>query len=259
MKINEYYQETANIWLNGSIAALFPAVFIIGGNLSFIQNKEIMLLTIPFFVYSFFSFQIYLFKKRQSISIGRNIVKSKRGYHSIFDASHLLIMYLNIQASRLMLFFPDGFQAGFIKRCRKKELGIFSKVYALYNSDNRIISYYRIKKKRHLKIEVFSINMEYLGCYEKKRIDWLRYKKELLNASGRFIGSVEGSKMFMDEQVIDKSKLQIGRLRRGWMPLEWSSRFPEANTPVLTFAGGISKKDKLLRISFLIHEFFIER
>jgi hypothetical protein len=63
----------------------------------------------------------------------------------------------------------------------------------------------------------------------------------------------------MDEKVLDPSRQQVGRLRRGWMPLEWSNRFPESNTPVLSFSEGFSEKDKLLRMAFLINEFFIER
>ena len=52
MKINEYYRDTANLNLNGSIAALIPAIIIVAGNLFFIKNNEIMILMIPFLIYS---------------------------------------------------------------------------------------------------------------------------------------------------------------------------------------------------------------
>jgi hypothetical protein len=87
----------------------------------------------------------------------------------------------------------------------------------------------------------------------------LKSKKELLDETGRFIGAVEGSPFFMDEHVVDTSKKTVGHLRRGWMPLEWSKFFPEPNTPVLTFSESLTNKDKLLRMSFLINEYFIER
>jgi hypothetical protein len=80
-----------------------------------------------------------------------------------------------------------------------------------------------------------------------------------LDESGESIGSVEGSRYFMDERVLSKTRQQVGQLRRGWMPVEWEGRFPESNTPVLSLAENLSEKDKLLRMSFLINEFFIER
>jgi hypothetical protein len=43
------------------------------------------------------------------------------------------------------------------------------------------------------------------------------------------------------------------------MPVEWSSVFPEPNTPVLSLSENLTEKDKLLRMSFLINEYFIDR
>lgn len=60
MKINEYYRDTAHMHLNGSIASLVPTIMIVIGNLSVFKNNDIMLLAIPFLIYSFISFQIYL-------------------------------------------------------------------------------------------------------------------------------------------------------------------------------------------------------
>lgn len=73
------------------------------------------------------------------------------------------------------------------------------------------------------------------------------------------MGAVEGSSIFMDEKVFTQENRPIGRLRRGWMPLEWSELFPEPNTPVLSFTEVMSEKDKLLRMSFIVNEYFIER
>ncbi|MDQ0197701.1 hypothetical protein [Neobacillus ginsengisoli] len=261
MKINEYYRDTANISLNGSIAALVPTILIIGGNISFFQKKEIMLLSIPFLVYSLLGFQIYLFRLNQSISIGKNIKKTKSLYQSIFNAKQLLVVYLNTQNPRLLLYFPDGHQAGEIKKYREKGFKIFgfTKTFALYNFHDQVIGFFKVKGKKHLKIEIYDRDNVYLGCYEKKKVAWRKQKKEWLDASGRYIGAVEGSTFFMDEHLLDNSNRQVGRLRRGWMPLEWSPIFPEPNTPVLSFWEGLSEVDKLVRMSFLINEYFIER
>lgn len=258
MKIHEFYRGTANINLNGSIAVLVPAIVIAVGNLYYFQNNQIMLLTIPFVVYSFISFQIYLFRMEQSISIGRNMSHAESHYQNIFEARHLVVVLMNHQEPSLHLFFPDGYQAGMIKKYRQKGFHLFKKpkIYALYNSLNQAIGYFNIK---HLTIEVYDQNKRYIGCFEKEKVSWLKKKKEIIDESGRYIGSVEGSTTYMDERVLNQSQQQVGRLRRGWMPVEWSGRFPEPNTPILSLSETLTERDKLLRMSFLINEYFIER
>jgi hypothetical protein len=101
--------------------------------------------------------------------------------------------------------------------------------------------------------------MNFVGCYEKEKLSWLKSKIEMMDENGHFIGVVEGSAYYMDERVYNQSSQQVGRLRRGWMPVEWSSVFPEPNTPVLSLSENLTEKDKLLRMSFLINEYFIDR
>jgi hypothetical protein len=261
MKINEYYRDTANLNLNGSIAALVPAIVIVAGNLSIINNKEIMLLTIPFLIYSLICFQFSLFRKRQSLSIDRNMAKTKHTRQSFFEARHLIVFYLNTNSSRVLLYFPDGYLAGMIKRFHGKGVKkvSLSRIYAFYNIDDEVIGYFKVSGRRLIKIEVFDENRHYLGRFEKRTSAWRTGKKELLDSNGRSIGTVAGSSAFMDEQVINNNNHQEGRLRRGWMPIEWIPLFPDPNTPVLSFNGGLSEKEKLLRMSFLINEYFIER
>jgi uncharacterized protein with PQ loop repeat len=261
MKINEYYRDTANLHLNGSITALIPVIIIVAGNLSIFKTKEIMLLTIPFLIYSIISFQCYLFRRQQSISIDRSMRKSEGGRISLFEARHLLVLYLNTNSSKLLFYFPNGHLAGMIKRYRGKGIKklSLSKIYALYNMDHHAIGYYKVSGKKMIKIEVFNDRRQYLGSFEKRKHNWRTSKKELLDSKGRFIGSVEGAVAFMDERLINHHHDQEVRLRRGWMPIDWSPLFPEPNTPVLTLRETLSEQDKLLRLSFLINEYFIER
>jgi hypothetical protein len=261
MKIDEYYRDTANLNLNGSIVALFPTILIVGGNILLFQHKGIMLFTIPFLVYSLISFQLYLFKMRKSISISRNMPLFKSCHQSIFDVKNLLVVYLNTKSLRLLLYFPNGNQAGEIKKYSEKKrfLGGVSNTYALYDFQNQIIGFFYVTEKKTVKIEVYDEKKVYLGCYEKRKINWRKSKKELVDAKGRFLGAVEGSALYMDEHIFDPSNQHVGRLRRGWMPLEWSRLFPEPNTPVLSFKDGMSEKDKLLSLSLLINEYFIQR
>lgn len=260
MKINEYYRNAAKINLNGSIAALFPAIIIVAANLVLFKKQEVMLWTIPFLLYSIFGFQLYLYKIKQSFFISRNVVKrmEKSRYDSLFAAKELLVFFEKTLSPQVMFYFPDGNLAGSIRRYRKGR-NYFKKIFLLYNSQEDVMGFFQVKGKQKKIIEVYDQENSYLGCFEKRRLDFRKCKKELLDASGRYIGFVEGSAAFMDEKVFNQENREISRLRRGWMPLEWSLLFPEPNTPVLSFMGGLSEKDKLLRMSFLINEFFIER
>ncbi|MFF2450616.1 hypothetical protein ACFVSW_26590 [Neobacillus sp. NPDC058068] len=263
MKINEYYNDSANISLNGSIAALVPAVIIVFGNLSLYKSHEIMLLTIPFLTYSFICFQFYLFRMKQSILITRNMVHARHNSvnASLFAAQHLLVCYLNTHSPSLLFYFTNGDLAGRIKRYRRKGLSRLrpSKMYALYTPQDEAIGFFEVKGKSLIKIGAFDQEKRYLGCFEKKKHKWRKNQKLLLDATGKSIGAVEGSSVFMDEKLIQSGNQPVLRLRRGWMPVEWSVYFPEANTPVLSFSGTLSDREKLVRMSFLINEYFIER
>lgn len=263
MKIDEYYRDLSRIHLNGSLAALFPPLGLAIGNFSIFQSKEIMLLMIPFLIYSFVNFHIYLLRIKQSFVLRKNLLGSKNMYQSIFDAQHLLIFYYNTPSPQMIIYFPNGYLAGIIKKYRERGQGLikYPKKFALYTIENMVIGYYKVKgNNQKKKIEVYDHQNQYVGCFEITKLALLRKdKKELEDAKGRFVGSVDSASMYMDEQICDTRNKEIGRLRRGWMPLEWSRHFPEANTPVLSFVDGVSEKDKLLRLSILIHEFFIER
>ncbi|MDP4083601.1 MAG: hypothetical protein Q8934_03190 [Bacillota bacterium] len=261
MKIYDYYRDTAKARLNGSIAALVPAIIIVSGNLSFFQNNEIMLGTIPFLVYSLLSFQIYLFRHNQAILIGKNMSLSHRRVQTLFDAKHLLVVYLNVLSPKVMLFFTDGHLAGEIKKSKNRVRFLkLERCFTLTNSQKKVIATFKIEGRKKVKIQVFSEENKYLGCLERqKKLILQKDRKELLDSTGRYVGTIQGSSFYMDEQIYNKEDKRVGRLRRGWMPLEWESLFPEPNTPVLSFSEGLNEEDKLVGLSLLINEYFIER
>jgi hypothetical protein len=259
MKIDDYYRNVARINLNGSLLALVPAILIVGGDFLFLKNNHFMIFVIPFLLYSMINFQLYIRKTKQTIMIEKNLPETTQGCHTIFTSEHFLLFFYNTLSPGLLLFFPDGFMAGAIKKYREKGRR-FSKTYALYDFNNELLCFFIVNGKQQGKIEVYDRERKYLGCLEKSSQSLVKKgRRELLNREGRFVATVEGSPFYMDEQVTDAKNLQIGRLQRGWMPVEWSSYVPDPNTPVLSFSKGLSEKDKLLQLSFLIEEFFIKR
>jgi hypothetical protein len=254
MNISIYYRETAAISLNGSIAALVPAGLIIVGNLLIFDSRQIMFLTIPFFMLSFVCFHFYLFRMRQSFSTERNIVMRQEYIgNSLFDAPHLLVFYHSTQSPELHFFFPNGHNAGKIERRHKKGISLLwdGKAYGLCNQHGQEVGFFKVKGKT---VEVYDRKNEYLGCFGKGK-----NCKQLFDSEGKSICYIEGSNLFMDEKVLNNDHKQAARLRRGWMRVQWLDLFPNPNTPVLSFSASISDQDKLLIMSFLFHEFFIER
>jgi hypothetical protein len=261
MKIDDVYRNVARINLNGSILALIPAIFIVGGNFVFLQNNQIMLLVIPFLIYSIINFQLYIRKMKQALIISKNLPESHLPYPTIFSSEQYLLYFFNTLSPRLLIFFPNGTLAGEVKEyC---EIGLklegFSKTFAFYDFNKELICFFGVDEKK-LKIEVFNQEKEYLGCLEKSNQSLSKkMKRELLNREGRFIAAIEGSPLYMDERIVDSFQLQIGSLQRGWMPVEWNRYVLDPNTPVLSISKELSEKDKLLQLSFLIDEFFIKR
>ena len=260
MKINDFYRDAAKISLNDSIAALIPSLLIIVGNIAIFNKPEMMKLTIPFLLYSLFSFQIYLYRMKQSIQISRNIEKNQSHEtisRSVFDARQLLVLCQNSQTPKLHLYFPDGMLAGTIKKQHQKGLmkWRWPKIYRFYNNQEETIGLFQLQGSR---IKVYGQNMNYLGSFSKNKFMKKR-KGELLDREHKLIGTVEGSSLFMDEQVLNEDHREVARLRRGWMPLEWSPIFPDANTPVLSIQEDLPESEKLLQLAFLIQEYFVER
>lgn len=251
MNISRFYQDSAALSLNGSIATLAPAGLIIVGNLLFIKRPELMVMALPFFIYSFVSFHFYLFRMKQSFAIGKNMVDNlENNGRSLFDVPYLLVLFQKTQTPELKFFFPNGLLAGTLTRDRKTKFSL-GRTYTLYNEDEEKMGCFSVK---HNRIAVYDLGKRYIGCFETKK-----NKKLLYDANKKLFCVIDGSSIFMDEKVLTSNWQVAARLRRGWMRVQWLELFPDPNTPVLSFSEHLSEKDKLLIMGFLIHEFFILR
>lgn len=262
MKIYDYYKDSANITLNGGIASLVPAIFIIVVNLLFLKQRMIMAFCLPFLAYSFFCYQLYYYKTKDSLLILKNMGPEQIPYKSMFSSKQLLVFYLPTYTPRLLLFFPDGNKAGEIRNSTSKKevlMGFITlrktpKRYTLYDENQNPSGFYLIKKNKNINIEVYNDKEEFLGNFQKGK----QYGN-LLDTEGSCWGKTVGSRLYMDEKILSPQDNELVRLRRGWMPLEWSKLFPEPNTPIISLNPELSNEKKLMGMSLLIQEFFIER
>ncbi len=262
MKINDYYKQSANLSLNSSIAALIPVSVFIWGNLVYIQNSELMLLILPFFIYSFSCFQLFLFRKNQGITSSRGLRKHKEAQYTFSDCEHLLIVSLETSINRVSLYHPDGILVGDL---REEKTNILKRIsshlagarclhqqYIYYDpSDNKIATYSLNRKKRT--IEVYCKNKEYLGTYLESNNKRMSNEGKLFLANGKLLGEIKSSIVFKDDQIINDN-FRMARLRKGWLPLDWYSRFPDANIPVFHINSNISEQERLVSLSLIIKD-----
>lgn len=261
MKINEYYKQSANLSLNSSIVALIPVVFFIWGNFVFIQLSDLMLLNLPFFIYSFSCFQLFLFRKNQAITSTRGLRKRKEIKYTFSECEHFLIVSLETSLNHVFLYHPDGIligelreiRAGILKRISMLLAGkIYHQQYIFYDQIGNKISSYSLNRKKR-KIDAYNNNNKYLGTYlESNNKRWINEGKLFL-ANGKLLGEIKSSILFKDDQILNKD-IEMGRLRKGWLPLDWYKRFPDANIPVFHIKSNISEQERLVSLSLIIKD-----
>lgn len=265
MNIDRFYRDSAKISLNGSIAALIPAILLVIVNIFIFEKDILMFLATPFIFYSIVLFQIYRVRYKYYVTCNQRLLQQANSERSLLTDSHFLIQSLNTGSATLFLYCPDGSLAGTMSTVRSKE-GFFLKKaneFILKGANDEVVARYVVKGKSQtrIEIEVYDEEDTYLGILEKvsEMSLFKQAKKEVVDSTGKVTGTVEGSRMFMDEVLVNQNNQQIGRLRRGWMPLDWSDLFPDANTPVFSLSNCLSERERWLHFSLLVDQYFIER
>ncbi|MDP4163253.1 MAG: hypothetical protein Q8906_08745 [Bacillota bacterium] len=268
MKLYDYYRESANLTLNGALAAVVPVVLLLMLNAFFMHMKDVMYYCFPFFFYSIFCFQIYLFKMKRSMKIFQNINVQTKMNASIFNSRQLLLFFTSTFKPKLFLFFSDGTMAGEIVRLKKNMNNLDRlppakrrrEMYSLLDHEGTEIGKYIVCKNKGIDVEIYNDKNEYIGSFHKgKKTLFECANKEILDSTGRVFGKVEGASFFMKEIIKNVENEEIAKLSRGVLPIEWEGRIPDANTPVFTFNTPFSGDTKLLALSLLIDQYFIER
>ncbi|MCM3573821.1 hypothetical protein M3172_11545 [Mesobacillus subterraneus] len=247
MSIRQYYQQTAYISLNGSIISAGLLTMMLAASLLFSWNLPLFLVAIPFLILVFLHYNRFILYKNKS-------EESEEAFHryddkQLFEQNHLLIAFAPAPAVRLLFFTPDGMMAGELRETTIRRYRWFIPYFA----DKRI--------------------MKEIGIYDCKgnlqgKLKQERYSYKLLNAQDDVMGMFfpkKNAKMAIGSAVFGRGKLKIekspgltsdfkfiqedgnttARLQKGWMPLEWSRFFKEANIPVLTFDYEMGQAERL--------------
>lgn len=250
MNIQQYYRSVANASLHGSFAAIFPVIVFILPFYLIVPIKEMIFLAVPFLIYSFISYQFYILYRDRSLSSSTPTLN--RTYQNITDKNYLLT-FLPAPSLRMLLFHPEGYVKYEIRDLRYIKLRwflpyfldrIFPAEYGLYDGNGRLLA-----KVRWVGSKAFTFdsgNRLLFTIEEKSNQYYIAYQNR------ESIIEIDSKALYTDIKFKNDQNQTFGRVRKGWMPVEWGKFFKDANTPVLTFEDGVNENEKLCLFTLLI-------
>ncbi|WP_077213636.1 hypothetical protein [Bacillus dakarensis] len=256
MNIQMYYRNAANTAFNGSMAALLPVIVVILPLLTILQKKELVLLAIPFLIYSFLSYQFYLVYVKRSLSSEE--IKRIPSADDLLKNEHMLLTFLPAPSLRMLMFSPKGQLKGELRDYEQNAFRWFlpyfadqwfSKVYGLYDSENSLTATFL--RHGNKTIEVYGQDDETLLTV--KKVNKKMYKWN--NGNQELQWEVHSEALFTDIRIKNDKNQVLGRVRKGWMPLEWEKYIKDTNTPVLSFDNHLNRKERLAIMAIVVHLF----
>ncbi|MBT2691033.1 hypothetical protein J7I93_23135 [Bacillus sp. ISL-47] len=247
MNIQQYYRKTADISLNGSLAALVPPSFFLIYAIIAVPRTNLFLIVTPFIIYSFFCYQTYLLNKQRAEEVvERSILSSGHYAQPLLSQSITLIAFMPAPSLRMVIFNSEGRRCGEIRDMNFWKIRwflpylfdrFFSKKLGIFNDDDTLVAMIIIKRNR----------VEILDCKGSAK-ETIFLKKEgsnliYIHSSVKYY--IPKPFFHTDLQVYKEDSNRIARFRKGWMPLEWGQRFKDPNTPVLTFEEGVAAEEKI--------------
>lgn len=251
MHIKHYYDQTATISLNAALLGLVPAIFFVIFGIKLKIQSSIFLMTIPFLMYSFVSFQYYLVHRRRFMEIASTEEEIIMPVTDLFECEALLLSFLPAPSLRMLLFEPKGTVVGEIRDIRFSAWrwliptmidSIVSHSYGVYNAQNELIN---VLKMNSDSIKIYSPERKLLFVSKNKSSK----KGCFIDHTGLEIMNVEGMNYWCD-YAFSKKGLYYGTIKKGWMPLEWTSLFKDPNMPVITWEKRAETGDRIMMLAW---------
>lgn len=257
MNIQQYYRYAAHVALNGSLAAFVPIVLILCGGIYFSINLPLLLIVLPFFVYSLICYQIYLIQQNRSNEVSEITLHAQ----TLTEANNLFITFLPAPSLRMLLFDEKGLLVGEV---RDKRFWwwrwflpyfidrLFQRWYGLYDGQNELIGYYRINDRMQT-VTIFNVDRQEVGvfCQQREKANPIKQKGFITSAEKNKKIHVESSVLYPNIMLRNEQGTVIGKLIKGYMPLEWGKLFQDANTPYIALSEDLDEGEKILILGML--------
>lgn len=259
MNIQQYYRSAANIALNGSLAAFVPMILILIGSIYFSVKLPLIVIVLPFCIYSFICFHGYLIQHHRSLE---SEVKDDGNVVTLANAENILIAFLPAPSLRMLLFEPNGFLIGEIRDIRfwwwRWFLPyfvdrIFPRNYRLYDQNNNILATYKVNNRKKY-IKMFDSARNEIGFYHQQSNPSFTLKKRgvihSFTKKNQFL-HVEGSLFYPEVQFRNEHSFIVSKMIKGWMPNEWGKQFRDPNTPFIVLDDRLDEHAKILILGVL--------
>ncbi|WP_428908392.1 hypothetical protein [Niallia sp. Krafla_26] len=242
MNIREYYEQNATVSIHASLVALIPASAFMSYIVLISNHKKMILLVIPFLLYSFFCFQKYRLNQNRAklVKLNEEEVQSEI---DLLTVPQLLLTFLPAPTLRLQLFEPNGFKAGELRDVSSVWYRWFTpafveqwieKRYGLYDHHDNPLAIFLLKRDRIQIITLDNQGVVIQGKWDKNSCTFGHHRYQVKKDG------------IMQEFSIwaQNNKQKVGQVEVGWIPLNWGERFVDGNTPVLKHYN-LSKEEKL--------------
>jgi len=251
MKIQNYYHYAAMTSLHASIVALIPPFFLVCIGVTLKQYHSVLLFTLPFIVYSFISYQIFLVNKHRMEDSNEPVIE--RTEESVVGTS-MAIQFLPAPSLRMLLFSENGQLRAEIKDFYQYKFRwflpyfidqFFPKTYTFSRSDEEGLYTFILKAKTILIMS--NVADKYVASVQKK--SFKRYLIETKIAKNEVL--VQSSSFFTDIKLYNSQGEILARVRRGFLPRIWDKHIKDVNTPILTFSEKVTDLDKVILLAIL--------
>ena len=248
MSIREFYQQKAYHHLNSSILSAVILLVTVTFSLILAWELPFFLVSTPFLAVSLIHYIGFIAYKNKTE--GTPIPVSCYHDKQLFEQNSLLLAFAPAPALRMLLFTPDGMPAGelrevkvrkyrwvlpgFVDKKIRKQIGIYDFRGKMEGSLS--------EEGRRLKLR--NSQGEVIGLFYPRRKQSGTTGMAFVN-NGKKLKVEECFGLHHDMKLIRTEGGVAARLQTGWMPLEWTQYFKEANTPVLAFDYHLSKDERL--------------
>lgn len=258
MNIRQFYHQTASYHLNGSIISAGILLVILAVSLLCSWNLPLLLIIVPFLAVCLVQYNSFILYKNKTEVSDEPVPRYED--KQFFAYNQLLITFAPAPALRLLLFSPDGMLAGEIREINVKKYRWFIPYFADKSIMKKIGIFDRYGKmqaslvQERNRFKVLDGERNVIGLFYPCKINKETTGLAFL-ALGRKLKINESTGWNRDFKLIKEDGIEAARLQNGWIPLEWTSYFKEANMPVLTLDYTLSQEERIVVFAALVSRY----
>jgi hypothetical protein len=244
MDIPKTYLKQSQLYLNSSIMMLIPAILFTALFLFVLYDRPLIILVLPFLIYSFCLYQGFLINKNRYFKTANYEGKASDGF---LDCQQYLLFF-DKEEGELLFFHPSGEVIAKMIEIKPKRRG--PREICLIGHNEQVLASYFISTGH---IDVYVAGMGFIGSFyrNKEKDKWL-----FQVLTGEVTGHLVRNRWYMDEQIIDKYGRMILRCRRGVMATNLQAHFQNPNLPIVKNEINVDPSEKLFYLSTLAKRYF---